>query len=376
MRELASCCSYFSFPLDGESTITCQTSDSISNRLLFPLASTMSRKVRVALIGGGMITESAHLPAAMACSDVTVAALVDPVLDRIGALARRHGIAPRLAADVSEVIGDVDAAVIATPNDTHAAIAAKCIDAGIPVLIEKPLASNASEGRAILDLASKRDVLVAPGYVTRFRPNLRLLKSLLDRRYFGRVRRFVHQFGTPGGWAPMSGYNLKRSSAGGGVLMVTGTHFLDRMLWFWGMPSSVAYFDDSHGGPEANCAARFKFDAATDLEGEVRYSKTMALPGCLVIDAERGWVRLADTEDADIEFRPHDSPDLVHSLRDDAVSGVAESGFDLQMRAFAEACRKESVFPVPAQQAVDSLELIERLYSCRQPLVDDWHGGK
>ncbi len=84
-----------------------------------------------------------------------------------------------------------------------------------------------------------RGTVAAPGYVTRFRPNLRLLKSLLDQGYFGRVTRFVHQFGTAGGWAPLSGYNLARSATGGGVLMVTGTHFLDRMLWFWGMPNEV-----------------------------------------------------------------------------------------------------------------------------------------
>lgn len=322
-----------------------------------------------------MITESAHLPAALACSDIEVAALVDPVLERIGGLARRHGIAPLLARDVAEVIGQVDAAVIATPNDTHASIALKCIDAGVPVLIEKPLASNASEGRAIMERASERGVLVAAAYVTRFRPNLRLLKSLLDREYFGRVRRFVHQFGTPGGWAPLSGYNLKRASAGGGVLMVTGTHFLDRMLWFWGMPSAVSYFDDSRGGPEANCIARFEFATRSDLEGEARYSKTMALPGCLVIEAERGWVTLADTEDAEIQFRTHEDPNLVHSLRDASLTAGGEvTGFDLQIRAFAVACRKEAEFPVPVGQAVGSLELIEKLYACRQPLVDDWYG--
>lgn len=322
-----------------------------------------------------MITESAHLPAALACSDIEVAALVDPVLDRIGGLARRHGIAPLLARDVAEVLGQIDAAVVATPNDTHASIALTCIDAGVPVLIEKPLASNASEGREIMQRASERRVPVAAGYVTRFRPNLRMLKSLLDRQYFGRVRRFIHQFGTPGGWAPLSGYNLKRASAGGGVLMVTGTHFLDRMLWFWGVPSTVSYFDDSRGGPEANCVARFRFEDGLQLEGEARYSKTMALPGCLVIEAERGWVTLDDTEDAEIKFRTHDDPDLVLSLREaSSPAGAQASGFDLQMRAFAAACRREAEFPVPVGQAVDSLELIEKLYACRQPLVDDWYG--
>jgi predicted dehydrogenase len=107
----------------------------------------------------------------------------------------------------------------------------------------------------------------------------------------------------------------------------------------------------------------------------VRYSKTMALPGCLVIEAERGWVTLADTEDAEIQFRTHENPDLFHSLRDASVFGAANvSGFDLQMQAFAAACLNGTEFPIPVRQAVDSLELIENLYGCRQPLVDDWYG--
>jgi predicted dehydrogenase len=335
----------------------------------------MSSKIRLALVGGGLITESAHLPAALACPDAELAALVDPVLDRIDGLARRFGIAPRLARDVTEVLDRVDAAVIATPNDSHAPIALACISAGVPVLIEKPLAASLSDGRAIAEAARDKGVLVAPGYVTRFRPNLRMLKSLLDAGYFGRIRRFVHQFGTPGGWAPLSGYNLARASTGGGVLMVTGTHFIDRLLWFWGMPAAVSYWDDSRGGPEANCVARFRFEAGEGFEGEVRYSKTVALPGALVIEADRGTVIVADTDDAEIVFRVRDEADLVHVLREANSGGrTDQSPFDRQMCAFIAACRARDASAFSVEQAVDSLQLIERLYGCRQALVDEWYG--
>lgn len=327
--------------------------------------------LRLALIGGGLITESAHLPAALACEGVEVTALVDPVLERVGNLARRFGITPRLARDVTEVLDSIDAALIATPNNTHAPIALKCIDAGVAVLIEKPLATSAAEARAIATAARGRGTVAAPGYVTRFRPNLRLLKSLLDQGYFGRVTRFVHQFGTAGGWAPLSGYNLARSATGGGVLMVTGTHFLDRMLWFWGMPNEVRYWDDSRGGPEANCVARFRF--GNGIEGEARYSKTTPLPAGLVIETSRGTIRVGDTDDAELRFRAHDRPDVTQILRETAPAGTGDT-FALQIAAFAAACRGDDSTAFSLDDAVLSLELIENLYSRRAPLPDHWYG--
>lgn len=334
----------------------------------------MSKPIRLAIIGGGMISELAHLPAALECPDIEVVALVDPVRARIARLARRFAISPLLASDVSEIVDQVDAALVATPNDTHAPIALRCIAAGVPVLVEKPLAASLADARAIATAGSAHGVLVAPGYVTRFRPNLRLLKRLLDLKYFGRIRRFVHQFGTVGGWAPLSAYNLARKATGGGVLMVTATHFVDRLIWFWGVPSGVSYWDDSCGGPEANCVVGFRYEGAESFDGEARYSKTFSLPGGLVIEAERGTVMLADTDDAEILFQPQDAPGVVHAVRASVANfDAAQEPFALQLRAFARACRNETTFPVSVEESLQSLELIERLYACRQPLPDTWY---
>jgi predicted dehydrogenase len=78
---------------------------------------------------------------------------------------------------------------------------------------------------------------VAVGYYMRFRNEVILLKRLLDVGYFGHIRRFHFQHGTIGGWSPLSGYNLDRNASGGGVLVVSGTHFIDLMLYWFGYPT-------------------------------------------------------------------------------------------------------------------------------------------
>src|SRR5262245_27965905 len=95
--------------------------------------------------------------------------------------------------------------------------------------------------------------------------------------------------------APMSSYNLSRKATGGGVLVITGTHFLDRMLHFWGYPDDVALADDEQGGAEANCRATFRYTTTdTPCEGVVLYSKTTELPGGLIIETDRGVVQVPE----------------------------------------------------------------------------------
>ena len=217
----------------------------------------MKTPFRLALVGAGKITQSSHLPAALAIDGVRVEAIVDPELSRTRQIAKAYGIEPRLASSVNQVLEHVDGAIVATPNHTHKPIAEQCLDAGVSVLIEKPLARSYQEGREIVEAARRNGKTLTVGYCTRYRANVRLLQRLLSEGRFGQVTRFAHQFGTAGGWAPLSGYNLNRETSGGGVLAVTGTHFLDRMLYFWGYPDRVEYVDDSAGGPEANCSAQF-----------------------------------------------------------------------------------------------------------------------
>ncbi len=335
----------------------------------------MTRRFRLAIVGAGLITQGSHLPTALSSDRVEVVALIDPVVERAASLARTYGISPRIAPTIDSVLAEIDGALIATPNDRHAAVAIQCLEAGVAVLIEKPLASTALEARSIVTAAEASGITAAVGYSTRFRASTVLLKELVDRNHFGRPRRFVHQFGTPGGWSPLSAYNLTRSTAGGGVLIVTATHFIDRMLDLFGVPADVAFEDDSAGGPEANCTARFRYGTPhAGLEGIARYSKTTRLPSGMVIEFEQGTVTLADSDDAEIQFKANDG-DYVQVIRRGRSAAPVGNSFLRQLEDFVDACRDGRPPRVSAQQGLLSLELIERLYASRRRFDENWYAG-
>jgi predicted dehydrogenase len=72
-----------------------------------------------------------------------------------------------------------DAISIAVPTDCHAEVALRCIDAGCSVLIEKPIAGDLGEAKAVIDAARKRGIVLMVGHVERFNPAAAALKEAL-----------------------------------------------------------------------------------------------------------------------------------------------------------------------------------------------------
>jgi len=336
----------------------------------------MSPPFRLALVGAGLITQQSHLPAALASPMVEVSAIVDPVTERAVELARGYGIRPRIAARVEDVVMEIDGAIIATPNHTHRAIALACLERRIPTLIEKPLARSYSEGIDIVRTADANDTVVAVGYCLRFQDNVIHFKTLLDQGFFGEIKRFVHEFGTAGGWAPLSAYNLDRKNAGGGVLVVTGSHFLDRMLYFWGYPDHASLEDDGPNGPEANCTARFEYSSkGASFVGLARYSKTVRLPGGMVVETDRGFAVLTEDDNAEIVFRPHSNPAIEQIVRRrfQRMTNNGPSVFQLQLEDFIRAVRDRRRPVVDGRQALESLRLIDQLYANRRLVAMNYY---
>jgi predicted dehydrogenase len=260
------------------------------------------------------------------------------------------------------VLSGAEAAIIATPNHTHAAIAEQCLTKRVAVLIEKPLALTTSEGERICAAAHRSGAVVAVGYVTRFRETVRLMARLIADRHFGAIRRFAYQFGTKGGWAPLSAYNLDRRTSGGGVLVTTGTHFIDRMLYWFGYPEEASLVDDAAGGPEANAEAQFAFRQG--FTGIARFSKTVAMPAGFVMETEAGLVVLKDRADATILLRPPDRPELELSIVERHRAAPADE-FVQQLEDFVRAIRGKGTAMVTGEQGVESLRLLEHLYTNR-----------
>jgi hypothetical protein len=99
----------------------------------------VSGPVRIAIVGCGAIGASTHIPAALRSSKVRLTALVDTSQENLDEAARRFAVPAVKTTRLEEAFPLVDGILIATPNHTHYALAAKAIEAKIPVLIEKPL---------------------------------------------------------------------------------------------------------------------------------------------------------------------------------------------------------------------------------------------
>jgi predicted dehydrogenase len=325
--------------------------------------------LRVGVIGAGLIASRAHLPAVAACADVDFAALVDISAARARDLADRFGHSPRIATNVDDVIGELDAVIIATPNESHCELAVRCLEAGVHVLIEKPLATSVAEGEVILAAARKAGKVAAVGYNWRYLSVVRLLKELLEDGYFGELRRFVYQFSSLSGWAPLSGYNLRRTSAGGGVLAVNGSHLLDCLVYWFGVPRACACVDDSCGGPEATAVCWFRYgEDGRGFEGEVRVSKTVALPEGFVLQTDRGIVIFREERD-DLIFQPRDRCDFEWCIHPTTHRQARRcSTYLLQLEDFVTACRTGCSPMVPIEQGLATQRVIEALYATRQPL--------
>lgn len=331
---------------------------------------------RLGIVGMGKITQSAHLPAALASECVNLVALIDPVEERSSQIAQSYGVSPSIASSIDEVAEQLDGVIIASPNHTHAPLALQCLNSGIAVLIEKPLAISVEEGQTIVAASKQNSVVAAVGYCTRFRDNTRLIREVLRDKYFGNVRSFAYQFGSAGGWDTYSSYILDKKTAGGGVLIVTGTHFLDRVLDFFGKPTRVEYEDDSSGGPEANACAKFFYDAPDNsFSGYAFFSKTTALPPGLTIETEKGYLILPESDDGAVLFRPHDNQSIQMTVTQQSKSPCPKTAdvFQRQLEDFVAACMTGSVPMVSAEFGLQSLELIDDLYSARTPMHENWY---
>ena len=95
--------------------------------------------------------------------------------------------AAHITGDVADLLGRVDAVVIASPAATHARVARQCIEAGKPCLVEKPFALSTADAEAVAQAAAKHDVPVLTGHLLVFHPAVERLRTLVQSGELGRI---------------------------------------------------------------------------------------------------------------------------------------------------------------------------------------------
>jgi predicted dehydrogenase len=148
----------------------------------------MGDRLRAAVIGMGAMGAN-HARVLSEIPGVELCAVADPDPGRMAGVDGGQAAGPRAYAGHRELLAAErpDFVTVAVPTRAHAAVAADVIAAGVPLLVEKPLAATLDEARGLRDAAASAGVPLAVGHIERFNPAVIELKRRLDAGELGRV---------------------------------------------------------------------------------------------------------------------------------------------------------------------------------------------
>ena len=192
--------------------------------------------VQVGILGVGAITQVVHLPILSERPDVDVIAVSDPDRLKAETLGARFEV-PRVLSN-EEILSDgqIQAAVICTPNHLHESLAVEALERGKHVLVEKPLAMRADGVRRVLDAAAASGRHLAVGMHHRFRPDVGALTAFVAGGELGDIYTVRANSLTQKMPAVRSTWRQKPEEAGGGALMDLGVPTLDLAFWLVDYP--------------------------------------------------------------------------------------------------------------------------------------------
>ena len=145
----------------------------------------MSR-LRLAIVGTGHLGRI-HAQLAAGLDAIQLVAVVDSDPTACAQVASKTGAQP--FNDCRELFGQVDAAVIATPTQSHAQVARQLMQGGLHLLVEKPLAASLSEANEMVSTARRKQLVLQVGHVERFNPGFAALGHKISDPKFIEARR-------------------------------------------------------------------------------------------------------------------------------------------------------------------------------------------
>ena len=191
--------------------------------------------LRTALIGCGKVGQI-HAQALQTLPESQFVAVCDAQAERAQAFAERYGVRPFTDAAAMFRDAAVQAVTIATPHPLHAGGAIAAANAGVHVLVEKPLAASLADCDAMLDAAQRAGTLLAVISQRRLYEPVQRMKAAIDAGKIGRPALGVF---TMYSWRDEAYYRSdpwrgRWDTEGGGVLVNQSPHQLDLLQWFMG----------------------------------------------------------------------------------------------------------------------------------------------
>ncbi|MEM8533733.1 MAG: Gfo/Idh/MocA family oxidoreductase [Chloroflexota bacterium] len=339
----------------------------------------MTKILRAAVIGAGsMGTNHARVYAEM--EDVELVAVADPSQPALDKLAQRHRI--RTYTDYQDMFEreQLDMVSVVVPTELHYEVARDALLAGIPVLVEKPIAATVEEGAELVALSQKQQVLLMVGHIERFNPAIVALKGQLDMGSLGKVYQISSRRIGP--------FPARIKDVG--VVIDLATHDLDIMH----------YLTDSHATRiHAEIGQRLHTAHEDLLSAVLRYENDII--GVLDINwltptkvreisviGERGMF-VANYLTQDLILYENDAAPHGEDWHQLAVMGVSEGRMIRykinkreplreELEAYVNAVRTHGIAPVSGEDGLLALALAQKLVEAgtvgEAQLLDDSHG--
>ena len=331
--------------------------------------------LRVGVVGYGLAGRVFHAALIAADPAYELAAVVTRDPDRGDAVRAAHPGAEVVASSADLASMGLDLVVVATPNATHADVAAEALRAGAAVVVDKPVATSAAEARGLVELAESLERPLTVYQNRRWDGDYLTATRLVASGVLGDVHTFESRFepwktANRAGWKASAG-----AEEGGGILFDLGPHLVDQALRLFGPAIDV----------HAELATRRPGSAADDdafvslsHEGGVRSRLWMShvaaqpAPRLRVLGSAGAYV-VSGLDPQEAQLAAGGSPrDEGYGLADPALAGTVGVGADVRREptdrgayptfyaTLATALTEGGPLPVDPRDAVAALEVIER----------------
>jgi len=309
-----------------------------------------SGPLRVGVVGVGIMGAN-HARVFSGLPDVTLVGVADPNSQQRELVTRILGV-PAVE-DIDELLGPgLDAVTIAAPTHLHHELALKCIERGIHVLIEKPIASNVEEGRAMIAAAKRRGVKLMVGHVERFNPAVQAIKDAIRDEDILSI-----------GITRVGPFPPRMSNVG--VVIDLAVHDIDLIRWFTDSEIVEVQPQLSSAMAEREDIALLQFRTASGVLAHINTNWLTPFKARTVHVATRRKYLIGDLLTRQVTECFGFQPDGSYSMRHLSVGHSEPLRAELQ--AFVSAVRDNKLPPVTGEEGVESLDVAMRCLEKRQP---------
>jgi predicted dehydrogenase len=225
--------------------------------------------------------------------------------------------------------------------------------------------------------ADASGAMLAVGMPRRFLHAGRFVRWAVENRVLGDITSFDIRDGGKFNWPLATDFFFRKDVAGGGVLIDTGVHTLDQLLWWLGDIQDFEYYDDNAGGVESECELRLTLKSGA--RGVIELTRTRAVRGTAIVRGERGELEIGLNWNT-VSLRFADAPWRLAGLGVPlpGVESAEQSQIDLIVAEhddFFAAIRGDHAPEVDGRQGRRTSAWIEACYRARRPLALPWMLG-